>query len=99
MRVDISQRHTKEVFEKDMLSLKGDILAKTHLEVQRLEKELVSIEKSLTDRHMTRRELTEQRVTVLQNEIAQVEKRILQYGAGTLISLLTVGLGFARLLM
>jgi len=34
-----------------------------------------------------------------QNEIAQVEKRVLQYGAGTLLSLLTVGLGIARLIM
>ena len=35
----------------------------------------------------------------LQNEISQVEKRIIQYGAGTLLSLVTVGLGFARLMM
>jgi len=28
-----------------------------------------------------------------------VEKRVLQYGAGTLLSLLTVGLGIARLIM
>lgn len=118
---------------------RSDLKAAAHVEVQKLERELVNLEKALTERvssaciyvcvclfacletsctrmciprltlshthththqqHITRRELTEQRVSVLQNEIAQVEKRILQYGAGTLISLLTVGLGFARLVM
>ena len=36
------------------------------MEYQKLEKELSNMEKVLTDRHLTRRELMEQRVSVLQ---------------------------------
>lgn len=99
MRFDVAQRHSKEVIEKDLMSVRSEFKASIHAEYQKLEKEMSNVEKVLTDRHLTRRELMEQRVSVLQNEIAQVEKRVVQYGAGTLLSLLTVGLGFARLMM
>jgi hypothetical protein len=44
------QRHAKEVFEKDMLSVKSDILAKLNVETQRVERQIVEMEKTLTDR-------------------------------------------------
>jgi hypothetical protein len=46
-----------------------------------------------------RGELMEQRFAALQAEQGQVEKRVLQYGLGALVSVATVGLGIARLFM
>ncbi len=44
------QRHTKELFERDTLSAKSDILAKLNMETQRVERQIVEMEKMLTDR-------------------------------------------------
>ena len=45
---------------------RSEFKASIHVEYQKLEKELSNMEKVLTDRHLTRRELMEQRVSVLQ---------------------------------
>lgn len=46
--------------------LRSEFKASIHAEYQKLEKEMSNVEKVLTDRHLTRRELMEQRVSVLQ---------------------------------
>ncbi|EKU21747.1 hypothetical protein NGA_0165400, partial [Nannochloropsis gaditana CCMP526] len=66
MRFDVAQRHNKEVIERDLQSLRSDVNASIHAEIQKIEREMSNLEKVLTDRHLTRRELMEQRVSVLQ---------------------------------
>lgn len=39
------QRHAREVWEKDMLSMKSDVLAKMNVETQRVERQIVEMEK------------------------------------------------------
>lgn len=48
------------------VQIRSDVNASIHAEIQKIEREMSNLEKVLTDRHLTRRELMEQRVSVLQ---------------------------------
>eukprot|EP00611_Tribonema_gayanum_P006199 TRINITY_DN1548_c0_g1_i2.p1 TRINITY_DN1548_c0_g1~~TRINITY_DN1548_c0_g1_i2.p1 ORF type:complete len:247 (+),score=66.05 TRINITY_DN1548_c0_g1_i2:53-742(+) len=93
MKFDIAQRHMREIHQKDMQNLRADLLAADQANIGVLQTELANMERA----SLRRREMDEQRYAALQAETASVERRILQYGLGTLVTLATLALGVARI--
>lgn len=94
MKLDFALRHNKEIMVKDLQSLRADLMAADQTDSISITKDLAEMERA----SLRRREQDEQRFAAIQTEISAVERRILQFGIGTLITLATLGLGVARLL-
>jgi hypothetical protein len=89
MRFEMAQRHSKEINLKDLQNLRADLIAADQKDSASMQRDLQDLDKAI----MRRRELDETRFASIQGEISAVERRILQYGVGTLFTMATLILG------
>eukprot|EP00953_Heterococcus_sp_UTEX-ZZ885_P030635 16179-Heterococcus_DN1.PRE.2 len=92
MRFEMAQRHSKEINLKDLQNLRADLIAADQKDSANMQRDLQDLDKAI----MRRRELDETRFASIQGEISAVERRILQYGVGTLFTMATLILAVVR---
>jgi hypothetical protein len=95
LKFDNSQRFSREIMQKDIVNLKSELKAADQMESSQRARDIAALEKDT----LRRRESDEQRLAHLKDEIVGLEKRVIQYGLGGVVTFLTLGLGVARLLL
>lgn len=99
LKFDVSQRHLREILERDVGNLRADLRAEERQNYTNLLEQLAAIEKAALRKEMA----DERRFESIKSEQAHLETRFLQYIFGGIVgggaTVATIGLAIARLIM
>ncbi|ETI50185.1 hypothetical protein F441_06207 [Phytophthora nicotianae CJ01A1] len=93
--IDIAQRHSRELLERDFNTLKQDIRMLEKIDFDKIRMEIAELEKKF----LLQKQAEDETLNELRLSMEKVEKRMLQYAVGFAGTIMAVGAALLRLVL